>query len=481
MTLPSQPLPSPSNDQPYCEVSALEAGLLKIIPTQFTTSGTTGEVLTAPSLAFLLQHSTRKEKFLFDLGIRKDWRAYPQHNLEAIETFDVDVPQDVVDSLAQGGTQPADIPVICLSHLHYDHVGNPSLFPASTFLLGEETKQVLTQDYSVPFVIKNLPFDRVKFLDTTDWHPIGPFPRAFDFYGDALRRLMREITELKKSPPEGIRIQTSEEDILDVTGIIQGPVWWLTKLDSGSTDGTPYAGGYFRVKFKFTEEFPAAPPKCWFATKIFHPNVSSAGEICVNTLKKDWKPNYGIEHILVTVKCLLIYPNPESALDEEAGKLLLENYSSYCDRAKLITSVHATPRKPPVEFDTPSPVESSNTEASSSTPSSTAPKTAAPTVSFATPTSQPSVSIPLVTRKSASPAPPTKPPSSGAKDSSLQKERHPSPSPLGTADANVEAKTSPNLGMGMAVPLVGSKAVKRAATGGATTGAEKRKKALKRL
>jgi len=86
----------------------------------------------------------------------------------------------------------------------------------------------------------------------------------------------------------------------------------------------------------------------WFATKIFHPNVSSAGEICVNTLKKDWQSSFGIGHILVTVKCLLIYPNPESALDEEAGKLLLENYDSYCSRAKLITSVHATPvvRKP---------------------------------------------------------------------------------------------------------------------------------------
>lgn len=81
----------------------------------------------------------------------------------------------------------------------------------------------------------------------------------------------------------------------------------------------------------------------WFATKIFHPNVSSAGEICVNTLKKDWQSSFGISHILVTVKCLLIYPNPESALDEEAGKLLLENYESYCSRAKLITSVHATP------------------------------------------------------------------------------------------------------------------------------------------
>lgn len=30
-----------------------------------------------------------------------------------------------------------------------------------------------------------------------------------------------------------------------------------------------------------------------------------------------------------TIKCLLIVPNPESALDEEAGKLLLEDYQEY--------------------------------------------------------------------------------------------------------------------------------------------------------
>ena len=80
-------------------------------------------------------------------------------------------------------------------------------------------------------------------------------------------------------------------------------------------------------------------------TKIFHANVSSSGEICVNTLKKDWKPTYGIEHILITIKCLLIYPNAESALDEDAGRELLENYESYFARAKLITSVHATTPK----------------------------------------------------------------------------------------------------------------------------------------
>lgn len=34
-------------------------------------------------------------------------------------------------------------------------------------------------------------------------------------------------------------------------------------------------------------------------TKIFHPNVADNGEICVNTLKKDWKSDLGIGHILL--------------------------------------------------------------------------------------------------------------------------------------------------------------------------------------
>jgi ubiquitin-conjugating enzyme E2 S len=78
------------------------------------------------------------------------------------------------------------------------------------------------------------------------------------------------------------------------------------------------------MKLVLSPDFPQSPPKGFFITKIFHPNVSTSGEICVNTLKRDWKPEYGVEHILTVVKCLLIHPNPESALNEEAGKLLLE-------------------------------------------------------------------------------------------------------------------------------------------------------------
>lgn len=42
-----------------------------------------------------------------------------------------------------------------------------------------------------------------------------------------------------------------------------------------------------------------------------------------------------------TIKCLLIVPNAESALNEEAGKLLLERYDDYSQRAKMMTEIHA--------------------------------------------------------------------------------------------------------------------------------------------
>lgn len=83
----------------------------------------------------------------------------------------------------------------------------------------------------------------------------------------------------------------------------------------------------------------------YFVTKIFHPNVSKAGEICVNVLKKDWKPDLGLRHVLLVIRCLLVEPFPESALNEEAGKLLLDDYEDYAKHARLMTNIHAQPVK----------------------------------------------------------------------------------------------------------------------------------------
>ena len=50
------------------------------------------------------------------------------------------------------------------------------------------------------------------------------------------------------------------------------------------------------------------------------------------------------------IKCLIIIPFPESALNEEAGKLFMEDYDSYFKYAKLMNDVHAKP-KPTLKMD----------------------------------------------------------------------------------------------------------------------------------
>ncbi|KAH8322845.1 hypothetical protein KR059_008842 [Drosophila kikkawai] len=144
-----------------------------------------------------------------------------------------------------------------------------------------------------------------------------------------IRQVMRELQDMQTESPEGIKLLINERDALDIQALIEGPI------------GTPYAGGIFRIKLTLNNDFPSTPPKAIFLTKIFHPNVSLSGEICVNTLKKDWKPDLGIKHILITIKCLLIAPNPESALNAEAGQMLLEQYEDYSKRARMMTEIHA--------------------------------------------------------------------------------------------------------------------------------------------
>eukprot|EP00274_Cyanoptyche_gloeocystis_P006365 CAMPEP_0196656814 /NCGR_PEP_ID=MMETSP1086-20130531/19676_1 /TAXON_ID=77921 /ORGANISM="Cyanoptyche gloeocystis , Strain SAG4.97" /LENGTH=230 /DNA_ID=CAMNT_0041989691 /DNA_START=41 /DNA_END=733 /DNA_ORIENTATION=+ len=178
----------------------------------------------------------------------------------------------------------------------------------------------------------------------------------------AINRLCKELKELAKTPPEGIQVIINEENIADIQADIEGPV------------GTPFEGGLFRVKLVLGQDFPQAPPKGFFITKIFHPNVSKSGDICVNTLKKDWRPDLNIQHILLVVRCLLIAPYPESALNEEAGKLLLEDYEEYAKRAKLFTGIHAKRPDSPSKSETRKDGKADNKDGDVATESSTSNK-----------------------------------------------------------------------------------------------------------
>lgn len=145
--------------------------------------------------------------------------------------------------------------------------------------------------------------------------------------------IMRQVAKLtqKEHELDGIHVlPQDEENASEVLFLIRGP------------EKTPYEGGGFRVKLTFGPEFPVSPPKGFFLTKIFHPNISERGEICLNTLKRDWNPaDWRIDKIMQTIRCLMIVPFPESALNEEAGRMIMESYDEYAEHAKMISSVHA--------------------------------------------------------------------------------------------------------------------------------------------
>jgi glyoxylase-like metal-dependent hydrolase (beta-lactamase superfamily II) len=214
MSSPTAQLPPPGVEQAFCDVSALEAGRLDMPAERFVTTAAKGEKHIVPSLAFLIQHRPSGTRLLFDLGIRHDIYDFPQMNRYAISAAVES--DDVCISLEKGDLGPEDIPYVILSHCHWDHIGDTRLFPRSKFLVGSECRSLFEPGYpadpSSVFFSGTLPEDRIDYLDvhTDAWKPIGPFPRALDFFADgsmylvdAPGHLQGHLNLLVRTSPDG--------------------------------------------------------------------------------------------------------------------------------------------------------------------------------------------------------------------------------------------------------------------------------------
>ncbi|KAJ5938096.1 Ubiquitin-conjugating enzyme E2 [Penicillium verhagenii] len=151
-----------------------------------------------------------------------------------------------------------------------------------------------------------------------------------------LRRLAADHAALHSNLPPYYLLQPDDghfaaaDDLSQVTIMLTGPT------------GTPYSQGLWRLQLKIPEDYPNSPPKATFRTRIWHPNVEEmTGAVCVDTLKRDWQSKLTLRDVLITISCLLINPNPDSALNSTAGNLLQEDYEIFAHQARLMTSIHA--------------------------------------------------------------------------------------------------------------------------------------------
>lgn len=170
------------------------------------------------SMSFMIQHPPTGKKIVFDLDIRRNLDDYPADIQPHLRTRQpIHTIPDVCDSLRTGGLGPSEIDVVILSHVHYDHVGDPRQFTAAKFIVGYGTRYILQHgmEYhsAAKFEQNLLPPDRTielpvqirepKYTSSVEnrhapsmtlhslipgvdgpWRPLGPFPNTVDLFGD---------------------------------------------------------------------------------------------------------------------------------------------------------------------------------------------------------------------------------------------------------------------------------------------------------
>lgn len=116
-----------------------------------------------------------------------------------------------------------------------------------------------------------------------------------------------------QEPAPGISASPTEENLRHFNVMILGP------------QQSPYEGGCYKLELFLPEEYPMAPPKVRFLTKIYHPNIDKLGRICLDILKDKWSPALQIRTVLLSIQALLSAPNPEDPLAENIAKHWKDN------------------------------------------------------------------------------------------------------------------------------------------------------------
>lgn len=119
----------------------------------------------------------------------------------------------------------------------------------------------------------------------------------------AVVRLNKELSDIIKKPPMGITAgPKNDSNLLEWVATMVGP------------SGTPYADAVFTLKIVFSKSYPFHSPKVTLVTPIYHCNISSNGDICLDILKDHWSPALTIDKVLLSISSLLADPNPGDPL-----------------------------------------------------------------------------------------------------------------------------------------------------------------------
>ncbi|XP_027468001.2 ubiquitin-conjugating enzyme E2 T isoform X3 [Zalophus californianus] len=139
----------------------------------------------------------------------------------------------------------------------------------------------------------------------------------------------------------------------------------------GAAD-TPYEKGVFTLEVSIPERYPFEPPQIRFLTPIYHPNIDSAGRICLDVLKLPpkgaWRPSLNIATVLTSIQLLMSEPNPDDPLMADISSEFKYNKPVFLKNARQWTEKHAKQKQKADEEEMPDDLpEAGDSEVSNTT------------------------------------------------------------------------------------------------------------------
>uniref|UniRef100_A0A6M2DTB1 E2 NEDD8-conjugating enzyme n=1 Tax=Xenopsylla cheopis TaxID=163159 RepID=A0A6M2DTB1_XENCH len=141
--------------------------------------------------------------------------------------------------------------------------------------------------------------------------------------------LVKDIQEMEQNMPCTCRIDFTDPDVLSEFTLTVCP-------DEGF-----WQGGKFRFEIVVTEEYNIAPPIVKCATKLWHPNITVEGDVCLSLLRQNsidglgWAPTRTLKDVIWGLNSLFTdLLNFEDPLNTEAAKMYSRDRNEFENRVR---------------------------------------------------------------------------------------------------------------------------------------------------